>query len=461
MPIVNDIHSALNATNVAEIIRPSALGDVVAAVDRCRKERVPLCIAGGRHAMGGQQFREGGIMLDMTAMKRTIRFDHDRGLIEVEAGADWPAIIAATHAAQTARGITWGIRQKQTGVDAVTLGGTIACNAHGRGLMMQPIAADIEDITLVRPDGVIARCSREMNADLFSLVIGGYGLFGIVTSATLRLGKREKLQRIVDVIDIDDAMNAVRRRIADGCIYGDFQYAIDPADDSFLRRGVFACYRPAPDHAAVSDESADLSQENWLRLLTLTHTDKRRAFQEYSSYYVSTHGRVYWSDTMQLSTYIPSYTEFLSTRGVDAGSSLVIGELYVPPDRLLDFMRAARSVLRESGAEDIYGTIRSIRRDVTSFLPWAREDWACVIFNLRTQRSKEGYSNTAACFRMLIDAAAEVGGSFYLTYQRAATNEQVHRCHPRFGGFLQQKRLRDPDDLLQSEWWRHYGGGAA
>ena len=57
---------------------------------------------------------------------------------------------------------------------------------------------------------------------------------------------------------------------------------------------------------------------------------------------------------MQLSTYIPEYSEFLASRGlVSDGSeeSLVIGEQCVPPGSLVKFLDRARSVLRETGAE--------------------------------------------------------------------------------------------------------------
>src|SRR5439155_16217248 len=201
---------------------------------------------------------------------------------------------------------------------------------------------------------------RQQNPELFSLVIGGYGLFGVVATVTLRLGPRRKVRRLVDILDIDEAIPAVRRRVAQGCLYGDFQYAIDPADDAFLRRGVCACYQPVPDDTLVSDDSADLKEQDWADLLRLAHTDKRAAFERYSAHYLSTHGRVYWSDTMQLSTYIPTYDQFLRdvSGGQEAPESLIIGEQFVPPDTLPEFLAAARRVLRSTGVEDIYGTIR-------------------------------------------------------------------------------------------------------
>lgn len=457
--VVNDVHSRLNATAVAEVVTPHDLGDLRAAVRRAAELDLPVAVAGGRHAMGGQQFCGGGLFLDMTQMNQPIGLDRDRGLLEMQAGAMWPQVIEATHALQPGERVRWGIRQKQTGADALTLGGSISANGHGRGLLMQPIVDDVEALTVVTAAGEVIRCSRQENSELFSLVVGGYGLFGVIASVTLRLGERAKMRRLVNVLDVDEAVPTFYRRVNEGCVYGDFQYAIDPSDDDFLRRGVLACYARAPDDAPVTDAGANLTREQWIGLLQLALNDKRKALQHYSQHYLSTHGNVYWSDTMQLSTYVPSYVEVLADArapGQPPGESLVIGEMYTPPNALLEFLDRSRRILRDTAAEDIYGTIRAIRKDETTFLAWAREAFGCVIFNLRTQHSPEGIAHTTDVFRRLIQTALDLGGSFFLTYYRAATREQVERGYPAFADFLRLKRRYDPELRFQSEWWRYY-----
>ena len=412
--------------------------------------------------MGGQQFARDSIHIDMTGLDRVLAVDAARGLLHIEVGADWPKIIAASHAMATESGGCWGIRQKQTGVDAVTLGGSISANAHGRGLWMQPLCDDIEDLTLIDARGDAHLCNRTQNRELFSLAIGGYGLFGVIYSATLRLSPRQRVKRVVDIIDLDDAMNAVFRRAEEGCLYGDFQFVIDTADEGFLRRGVFACYKPVDEDEPASDATADLAPDTWLKLLKLAHDDKRQAFRLYAQHYLSTDGNHYWSDTMQLSTYVPSYADFLSASrendppGGNARESLVIGEHYVPRDQLLVFMRDARDILRAFGTEVIYGTIRAIMRDTVSFLPWARGDFACVIFNLRTPHNDVGLTRTADTFRALIDAGNALGGSFFLTYHRYASAAQVETAYPQFREWIAQKRAHDPDELFTSDWYAHY-----
>jgi FAD/FMN-containing dehydrogenase len=166
--LVNDVHSRLNSTRVLEIVRPTGIDMVRETVRRAELEHAPsgggLAVCGGRHAMGGQQFGSGGLLLDMPGMNRAIALDEERALLTIEAGAMWPDVIRAT------QDLSCGdqrhsIRQKQTGADTLTIGGAIACNAHGRGLTMGPIGEDIESLFLVDAAGEIIECSRDRSGD--------------------------------------------------------------------------------------------------------------------------------------------------------------------------------------------------------------------------------------------------------------------------------------------------------
>ena len=454
--LVNDIHSGLNATRVARVVRPASVEGLAAAVRDAASEGRALCIAGGRHAMGGQQFAAGGVLVDMGGMRRVIVFDPDRGHVDVEAGIQWPELVDHLLAVQRGGPRQWGIVQKQTGADRLSIGGALAANVHGRGLTMRPMVGDVESFTLVGPDGVVRRCSRTENPELFALAIGGYGLVGIIATVRLRLARRRKLERVVQVIEAAGLAAAFERRIAEGFAFGDFQYATDPATD-LLRRGVFSCYRPLDDSAAMPEAQPELAQADWERLLLLSHADKRRAFELYAGYYLATSGQRYWSDTHQMGVYIDGYHRDLDRQlGAAVPGSEMITELYVPRPRLGAFFEAVRGdVVRESMAV-IYGTVRLIARDPEAVLTWAREDWACVIVNLHVDHSPAGLEKAARDFRRLIDRALEQGGSYFLTYHRWAERRQVEQAHPRLVEFLRAKRRLDPQERFQSEWYRHH-----
>jgi hypothetical protein len=67
-----------------------------------------------------------------------------------------------------------------------------------------------------------------------------------------------------------------------------------------------------------------------------------------------------------------------------------------------------------------------------------------------------GLEQSAEAFRRLIDMAIVRGGSYFLTYHRWASPDQVETCYPEFRDFLAAKRHFDPEERFQSDWYRHY-----
>jgi FAD/FMN-containing dehydrogenase len=456
-PVVNDVHSRLNETRVARVDTPASIRALQTAMRRAADEGRPVSIGGGRHAMGGQQFGQGAVLLDMRGLDRILGFDPVRGRVEIQAGMQWPALIAELRRLQRAAAEPWAIAQKQTGADRLSIGGAVAANIHGRGLSMRPFVADVESLTLLDPDGELRLVSREQNPGLFRLVVGGYGMFGVVTSATIRLVPRRTLRRVVEIITVDSLLEAFAQRITAGFLYGDFQFAIDPASDEFLHRGVFSTYEPVDPATPIPPVQRALAMEDWQRLLHLAHTRKSDAFRAYSRHYLATSGQLYHSDLHQLADYLDDYHPALD-RAMDAAhaGSEMITEIYVPRRRLVDFLAQVRDDFRRERVNLVYGTIRLIERDDESALAWAREPWACTIFNLHVDHTPDAIARSGEHFRRLIDLAIGLGGSYYLTYHRHATREQVLACHPGLPEVLRAKRVLDPTERIQSDWYRHY-----
>jgi FAD/FMN-containing dehydrogenase len=455
--LVNDLHSQLNSTRVYRIASPTSLETVRALLSGARKERRAVCIAGGRHAMGGQQFCADGLMIDIRKLNRVLAFDRERGLIEVESGMQWPELLDFLQNTQKGADKAWAFAQKQTGADRLTMGGCLSANVHGRGLTMPPFINDVESFRLIDARGNLLNCSRTEHADLFRLAIGGYGLFGFIYSVTLRLIPRRKVERLVEIRDVAALAGAFAERIRDGFMYGDFQYAIDDKSDDFLRKGVFSCYRPVDEARPMPSLQRELGDSEWVELLYLAHTNKSEAFKRYAAYYQSTHGQLYWSDEHQMSIYPDDYHRALD-RMVDAPNkaSEALTEIYCERDALEAFMGEVRDYARRDNVSIVYGTVRLIEQDRESFLAWARKPYACVMFNLHIEHNIGGVIRGADALRRLIDIGLRHGGSYYPTYHRYALRRQVDACYPQFEEFLKLKRKYDPDELYQSEWYRHY-----
>ncbi len=459
MPTLNDVHSQLNATDMRYVYAPRTAADIQQAVSIVHSEGGRVSIAGGRHAMGGQQFLDDGSLIDTRLLNRILDLDVERGLLRVEAGIMWNDLVHGLRALQQDGDRRWSIVQKQTGADRLSVGGALAANGHGRGLTYKPIVQDVESFEIVDANGDLRHCSRTENPELFGLAIGGYGLFGVIYAVTLRLMPAHRVRRVVEITNVEQLEVLFEQRIADGFTYGDFQYKTDEASPGFLRDGVMSCYVPIPKEEEASAEPPrnQLREQDWRRLLFLSHADKDRAFEEYAGFYLRTNGQTYDSDTFQLSVYVDDYHQELDRHlSTSAKSTEIITELYVPLPLLVDFMDAAARELRARNSNVIYGTIRLIEQDDETFLSWARQPFACIVFNLHVEHTDRGIEGAADDLRALIDLAIERGGSYFLTYSKFATPQQLARCYPQLGQFLDLKERYDPDGIFSSNWLQAY-----
>ena len=107
-------------------------------------------------------------------LDRCLRMDAARALAEVQASASWAGVATYVRAA-------WG----PLWAHCPAIGEAVATNPPGPD--GRPSVHHIEALTVVTPDGELRRASRDANADLFALAIGGQGLFGALYSVTLRL----------------------------------------------------------------------------------------------------------------------------------------------------------------------------------------------------------------------------------------------------------------------------------
>ena len=339
----------------------------------------------------------------------------------------------------------------------MTIGGALAANAHGHCLGAPPIVSDVEWIEIATADNAVQRCSRSKSKELFSLAIGGYGLFGIITAVGLRLVKRRKVRRSVTTLTLAEASAFVERRLSNETAFAYFQYNTDETSLEFMRTGILTTYDIVSDETPIGDVNTDIDETPLASLLELAHKDRRSAYRRYATFELAKNGNVEWSDLHQLSSYPSGYHKRMDQHHPDqqAGADL-IWEFYVPRGELISFLEDARRGLLRSATPLIYGTVRFIEQDHDSFLAWAKRPYACVIITPHCPDGAPEKRKAGELYRQLAEAAIKRGGSFYLTYNRFAGRGQMDAAYPQFAEFLQLKRKYDPTELFQSEWFRHY-----
>lgn len=259
------------------------------------------------------------------------------------------------------------------------------------------------------PDGKLRTCNRRENAELFSRVVGGYGLFRLVTHVALRLVRRAQIQRVVEIIPVRDLIPWVDQRVAEGALFGDCHYSTDLSGEADTHPGVFSSYRPLSSPGPIPSGQRVLIAADWIELHRLARTDKPAAFAKYSDSYRSTNGQISWSDTHQLAGDFSAHRQVVSR----VTGTEMITEVDVSRKNFLPFMGQARRDMVEHDVDMTYGRIRFIEQDTETFLPWVRQSFVCIVCNLPVMLTEAAKQKAVMDFRRSIARAVEHGGSYF------------------------------------------------
>src|SRR5579864_4987540 len=163
----------------AVIVRCDGPSDVARALDFAQIRNLPLAVRAGGHSRLGFGMCDGGVVIDLSAMKR-VEVDIGKRVARAEAGALVRDLDTATQhfgLATTSGGCP------TVGIAGFTLGG-------GEGRLMEKYGAACDNLLsaqVVTVDGRQVEASQKSNPDLFWAIRGGGGNFGVVTALEYQL----------------------------------------------------------------------------------------------------------------------------------------------------------------------------------------------------------------------------------------------------------------------------------
>ena len=163
----------------ALIARCLTAADVQAAIRLAAARRMLVSVRGGGHHIAGNAVAEGGLVIDLSAM-RGVQVDPVARTARVEPGA----LLADFDRAAQAHGLATPLGiNSTTGVAGLTLGGGFGWLTRQHGLTID----NLLEATIVTADGQLRIASPTSEPELFWALRGGGGNFGVVTSFTFRL----------------------------------------------------------------------------------------------------------------------------------------------------------------------------------------------------------------------------------------------------------------------------------
>jgi cytokinin dehydrogenase len=159
------------------VVLAGSPADVAAAVRWAAGRGLQLAPRGRGHSTFGRSQVEGGVVVDMSALRRVLRVEGDR--VVVEAGATWSEVVDAT----LARGLVPPVLPDYL---ELSVGGTLAVGGVGATTSACGVVGDnVLELEAVTGTGERVTCSE--GDALFDAIRAGLGQVGVVTRATLRL----------------------------------------------------------------------------------------------------------------------------------------------------------------------------------------------------------------------------------------------------------------------------------
>ncbi|MBC8010151.1 MAG: FAD-binding oxidoreductase [Burkholderiales bacterium] len=446
--------SRLNPNLPAEVVavaadRAEAERQLVALIARATDQRLRVSISGARHSMGGHTLYPGGIVLNMDGFNR-LSLDADRRLLTAGAGARWSEIIPFLDR----HGLSIGVMQSN---NDFSVGGSLSVNCHGWQNDSPPISATVESFRLLTAAGAIVRCSRSVNTELFSLALGGYGLFGVILDAELRVVPNEFYQAEPHLIPAADYVRAyrelTRNRTDIGMAYG----RINVAPEGFMEDALITLLTRTPPGSAVASTLADAPPPLLHRLVFRggVGSDYGKNLRWRLERLVGQSSGAPLSRNQILNR--PS--DFYATR--DPAATDILHEYFIPADQLGVFLVKSRDVLRKQRPDLLNITVRNVLPDPDTFLRYAPEEVFGLVMLFNQARTPEAETAMQVLTRELIDVAHDCRGRYYLPYRVHATPAQFARAYPQAPAFFEFKRRHDPAGVFQNGFSAAYENPAS
>lgn len=444
-----------SARSSCTVFKASDAAGISKALAAARTQRLSVIPHGAGHSYTDAALNTGGIVIDVTPMRRILSWDPEQGVMRVEPGVTLRDVV------QTAWKDGWWPAVSPSTPD-VTIGGCAAMNVNGKNAWKDgPFGEHVRAIDVLLTSGEARTLLPERDAQLFHAVIGSAGLLGIITSITVQLQR------------ISSGRVTVRRRSAASLAEIFSVFAEEQPTSDFLEawldgfaggkrpgRGYVTCAAlydsanaaPAPLPAAGIIERIETP------LVRLAARLARPALTP--GVYLANRAGYWWGRSglaqqarqrlLLSSTYWPPAAfagyHALFPEGVETFQAFVPAR--PAPQTFAQVLRCSQ----QQGCIPLWCIIKAHRRD--PFLLSYQVDGFSLELNY--QRTRQNAPALERVLRQMIAIVIEAGGRFYLAKDHFLTPTQYRQSvgDAVVDTFLQLKRQYDPEMLLQSDLFR-------
>ena len=439
--------SKLLPTRVKQIRSATSTNDLKYWVAQAKQRQETVSVAGMQHSQGGQTYLPDTTVLDMTDYDRILEYTPDKHRITVQSGITWAEIQDRIQP----DGLAVQVMQSQ---NIFTVGGALSVNVHGRDIRYGSLLDTVDSFRLLQADGTVVHVSRNEHADLFRLVPGGYGLFGIILDVTLKLTNDEWYAEQTIGLDYQDYPAYFRRHVLGNDDVRMHIGRISVAPERFFKDMYVTNYRKTKRTIPIEEEP--LKQETIIALpkallgiSRYSDFGKNQLWSFQKSYFLKQSGTFESRNNVMRSD--SAFMEYTSP-----GRTELLQEYFVPVDSFVSYIDQLRMILTTDELNVLNITIRYVEQDKTAALSYAKQDMFALVWLINTETDPASLSETKRIVQKLIDATLEHQGSYYLPYYPFATRDQFTAAYPNAAAFKAAKQRQDPKGLFMNQFYLDY-----
>ena len=444
--LMNDV-SRLVPIKVKEIVQGQETEHIKQTLLEAKKKNMKISIAGKQHSQGGHTYYKDAVVLDMTTFNKVIKVLPDEKLVTVQSGATWADVQEAIN--------PYGLSIKTMQAPNIfTIGGSMSVNVHGRDIRFGPLIDSIRSFRLMNAEGEIIHVSRTENEELFRLVNGGYGLFGVILEVDIELTDDVVYKANTQWIDYRDYPKYFRESILVNPEIEMHNARISIAPNHFLTEMYVTNYSKTEENL---HDYNDLQAEKYVRRNKFAfgvsrNFDWGKNFVWFVQKQAFKDGKEEW---ISRNNVMRPEVQFLDYEG--KSKTDILQEYFVPMDHFPVFIDRLRDILTENELNVLNITVRYVPENNEAFLSYSKEDMFALVFLINQGISEKEIEKTGEVVREIIDLALELDGSYYLPYYHYPTKEQMRKAYPTAEEFFQKKKEYDPEERFMNQFYEEYG----
>ena len=434
------------APTTAQVVRPTSVEDVIAAVTRSGPRGI---IARGLgRSYGDPAQNAGGSVLDMTGLARIHRIDPETGVVDLDAGVSLDTLMRAALPYGLWVPVLPGTRQ-------VTIGGAIGADVHGKNHHTKgSFGNHVLSIDLVTADGRVRTLTPDgPDAELFWATVGGMGLTGVIVRATLQLQRTESAYFVVDTdrtADLDELLAL----LTDG---SDDQYDYSAAwfdttttgaqlGRAILTRGSLARVDQLPPKLAANPLKFDAPQLLRFPDIFPNGLANRFTLRAFSEFWYRKAPRRQRGAVQNITTFYQVLDLFGDWNRVYGRRGFLQYQFLVPTGEEATLRRIVELIAHSPHASGL-NVLKRFGEGNPAPLSFPRPGWTVTV----------DFPITKGLHRfcdLLDELVHDAGGRLYLAKESRTTGATIRRGYPRFDEWKKIRDAADPEGVFVSDMAR-------